>query len=250
MIELWKYVLLFAVGIAAGFFNVMAGGGSALTLPALIFLGLDSALANGTNRIAILFQNISAVTSFRRHDVHEFKRSLSMALWAMPGAIAGAVAAVHVNDEVFQRVLAIIMIGTIITMFIPQSQSIEQDPDTIHKREKWIYPSMLAIGFYGGFIQVSVGFLIMAALFHILKLNLTYVNMHKVTVVLLYMIPALLVFSYTGNVDWFLGIVLGLGSAVGGWWAAHASVKGGDKVIRGALSLAILIMALKLFDVF
>ncbi len=60
-----QIILLFTVGIIAGFMNVMAGGGSTLTLPTLIFLGLDSALANGTNRVAIIIQNIFAVYSFK-----------------------------------------------------------------------------------------------------------------------------------------------------------------------------------------
>ena len=109
---------------------------------------------------------------------------------------------------------------------------------------------MFGIGVYGGFIQISVGFLFMAALYHVLKMNLVYVNMHKVTIVMLYMAPSIVVYAVTGNVDWILGLILGIGSAVGGWWAAHASVKGGEKLIRYVLVVAILIMALKLFEVF
>ncbi len=74
--------------------------------------------------------------------------------------------------------------------------------------------------------------------------------MHKVTIVMIYMVPALAIYAFTGNVDWLLGLILGAGSAVGGWWAAHASVKGGEKIIRMALAVAIFIMALKLFEVF
>ena len=77
----------------------MAGGGSAITLPILIFLGLDSAVANGTNRVAILIQNISAVSSYRKREVHALRQSISYTLWALPGAIAGAVAGVTVSDE-------------------------------------------------------------------------------------------------------------------------------------------------------
>lgn len=244
----WELPILFFAGIAAGFLNVMAGGGSTLTLPLLIFMGQSSALANGTNRVAILIQNIAAVASFRRLDVHEFKRSLAYTLWAMPGAIVGAIAGVTVSNETFQTILGVVMIATIFSLFIPSPTT---NATAENRKSSWlIYPTMLVIGFYGGFIQVSVGFLFMVALYHIEKLNLVYVNMHKVTVVMMYMTPALAIYAWTGNVDWMLGIVLGIGSAIGGWWAAHASVKKGEKLIRAVLIVAIALMAAKLFGLF
>lgn len=248
--SLGPYVLLFIVGIISAFLNVMAGGGSALALPALIFLGLDSASANGTNRVAILIQNIAAVSSFRQQEVHAFRQSVKFTLWALPGAVAGSVLGVTVSDEWFQRILGVVMIGTVVTILLPQKTSREADDATARKREWWVYPIMVGIGVYGGFIQVSVGFLFMAALYHLLKMNLVYVNMHKVTIVMMYMVPTLAIYAWTGNVDWILGLVLGAGSAIGGWWAAHASVKGGEKVIRYMLGFAIFVMALKLFGVY
>ena len=73
--------------------NVLAGGGSTLTLPALILLGLDSTLANGTNRIAILFQNIFAIFSFHQQKVHQLKSTTLLALITVPGAIIGSLIA-------------------------------------------------------------------------------------------------------------------------------------------------------------
>lgn len=250
MPEITNILILFAVGVLSAFLNVMAGGGSALALPALIFLGLDSSVANGTNRVAILIQNISAVSSFRKKEVHAFKQSMQFTLWALPGAVAGSFIGVAIDDVWFQRILGVVMIGTVFTILLPKSESASVSESSMKKRERWIYPMMFGIGIYGGFIQISVGFLFMAALYHVVKMNLVYVNMHKVTIVMMYMVPSILVYALTGNVDWILGLILGAGSAVGGWWAAHASVKGGEKLIRYVLVVAILIMALKLFEVF
>lgn len=243
-------LLLFGIGVISAFLNVMAGGGSALALPVLIFMGLDSALANGTNRVAILIQNIAAVSSFRQQEIHAFRQSVIFTLWALPGAVAGSILGVTVSDEWFQRILGAVMIGTVVTILLPQKASAKANDAIVRKRERWVYPIMFGIGIYGGFIQVSVGFLFMAALFHLLKMNLVYVNMHKVTIVMMYMVPTLAVYAWTGNVDWILGLVLGAGSAIGGWWAAHASVKGGEKVIQYVLGLAIVLMALKLFGAY
>lgn len=249
MPEYFYILILFAIGIFAGFLNVTAGGGSTLTLPALIFLGLDSALANGTNRVAIFVQNIFAVYSFKKEKYQQFDISLKLSLLTLPGSIIGAILAVQLSDALFQRILGIIMIGIIISMILPQKKI----TDSQHENKKIplsTYFAMIGIGFYGGFIQVGVGFILMAALQRLMKLNLVYVNMHKVFIVLIYTIPALLIFVFTNNVNWGLGLALAAGNALGGWWAAKFSVKKGEKLIRYVLIVAVLIMSLKLLGVF
>lgn len=241
--------LLFGVGAVAGFLNVNAGGGSTLTLPALIFLGLDSAVANGTNRIALLFQNISAVTSFRKSHVSEPSTSLKLSLFTLPGAVIGALMATRVNGLLFQRILGVVMLMVVLSMFI--SRSYGEDPAPSRRRKNGlIYPAMILIGFYGGFIQAGVGFLFMAALYHLLRLNLVTVNMHKVFIVLIYTVPALLVFIFTGNVHWGFGLIMAAGNAAGAWWGARTAVRGGERFIRLILGAGIAMMALKLFGLF
>lgn len=241
--------LLFGVGTIAGFINVNAGGGSSLTLPTLIFMGLDGALANGTNRVAIFIQNIFAVSSFRKNKMHDFKESSELSLFTLPGAIAGALLAVTISDLLFQRILGVVLIFIVISLFISRSYKNKRPDQEVHRN--WlIYPALLGIGFYGGFLQIGVGFLFMAALYHLLKVDLVVVNMHKVFIILIYTLPALLIFLLTGNVNWKFGLALAAGNALGGWWGAQAAVKGGEKIIRIIVAVAITIMALKLFGVY
>ncbi len=248
MPEYLDFLILFGVGIAAGVINVMAGGGSSLTLPALIFIGLDSAAANGTNRIGILIQSVSATLSFRREKISGTKLGLKLAALTLPGAVLGALVAVRIQDLWFERILGIVMIGVIVSMFIPQAK---YGITTEEGRNTWlVYPAMFAVGFYGGFIQVGVGFLIMAALYHLLRMNLVFVNMHKVFITMIFTVPALLIFILTDNVNWALGLVLAAGNALGAWWAARLSVKGGEKIIRYVLVIAIFIISLKLLGLF
>ncbi|MBN1995960.1 sulfite exporter TauE/SafE family protein [candidate division KSB1 bacterium] len=240
-----NYILLFGVGCAAGFINVNAGGGSSLTLPALIFMGLDAACANGTNRIALLTQNISAIWSFRQEKFAEFKTSLKYALFTIPGAVLGAVTAVHIDDELFKKILGIVMIGIIITLIIPKSR------EKGRRVPEWfIYPALIIIGFYGGFIQMGVGFLFMAALTMIVGLDLIRTNMHKVFIVLIYMIPSIAIFAWTGNVHLIYGLTLGVGNAVGAWWGAKLAVKKGEKIVRMVLVVAMVFMAFKLLGIY
>jgi len=244
--ELNSLLILFGVGLIAGFINVNAGGGSSLTLPTLIFLGLDSALANGTNRIALLIQNIFAVQSFKKEDYHQFRLSFKLALFTLPGAIAGAILAVNINDLLFKKILAVVMIGIVISMIFHKKRSGNENNDK--GIITWIgYLSMFGIGFYGGFLQVGVGFLLMASLNYLMKFDLIVTNMHKVFIILIYTVPALIIFVVTNNVNWLFGITLGLGNAVGGWWGVKLSVKKGERFIRLVLIIAILIMAVKMF---
>lgn len=249
MPDIQSIIILFLVGSVAGFINVNAGGGSTLTLPTLIFLGLDGALANGTNRIAILIQNISAIYSFKKEKFSNFKISLKIAYLTLPGSIIGAILAIKLSNELFQKILGIVMIGIVIQMIIPKKKS--KSSGNENSKIPWqVYLSMFGIGFYGGFIQVGVGFLLMASLQWLMKLNLILVNMHKVFIVLIYTIPALSIFVISGNVNWQMGLSLAAGNAFGAWWAAKFAVKKGENFVKIILISAILIMALKLFDLF
>lgn len=251
MEEFFKLALLFLSGAIAGFINIMAGGGSTITLPLLIFFCLDSALANGTNRIAVFIQNIAAIISFKQEKFAQFKLSFKLSLCTLPGAIIGAIVAVKINNELFQKILGFVIFGIMITILFPKvnRQSKRQVEDDSFN--PWLlYPAMLGIGFYGGFIQAGVGFLIMAALLYVMKLDLVRVNMHKVFIVFVFTFPAIVIFTATGNVKWSYALVLSAGNAVGGWWSAKVSVRKGEKIIRVVLLIAMLIMALKLLRVF
>lgn len=246
MPEYLEILILFGVGLLAGVINVMAGGGSSLTLPALIFIGLDSTVANGTNRIGILMQSVTATLAYRKARISEIEKSLKLSLLTLPGAILGAIVSLRISNEWFERILGIVMIGIILSMLIPQKFEVLTNGE---KKSRLIYPVMLVIGFYGGFIQVGVGFLIMAALYHLLRMDLIRVNMHKVFITMLFTAPALVIFIWTGNVNWLFGLSLAAGNALGGWWSARISLKGGERVVRYVMVVAIFIIALKLLGI-
>jgi uncharacterized protein len=249
MNEILEVLLLFGVGTITGFINVMAGGGSTITLPILIFLGLDSSIANGTNRIGLLSQNLFGILSFKNENVSQLKLSLKLSLFTLPGAIIGAFYATKIDDALFQKILGVVMIGIVLTMLIPNSKNYIEEK--ISTKLPWaIYPAMFALGFYGGFIQVGIGFLFMISLHRILRLSLLYVNLHKIFIVMIYTIPAIIIFTITGNVNWFYGISLAGGTGLGAWCSAKVAVKKGEKVIKSFLIVAIIIMSIKLLGGF
>ncbi len=238
-----QVLLLFGVGTIAGFVNVMAGGGSSLTVPALIFLGLDGATANGTNRIAILVQNVFAITGFQQNKRNEFAESFKLALLTLPGAIIGALVAVSIQDVWFKRILSVVILFVIISMFLPRPSG--QNTDS-RQNKIALYLGLFGAGFYGGFIQIGVGFILMAVLFHLAKFDLLRVNVYKVFIIFLYTLPALAVFIFSGKINWLWGLVLSAGNGLGGWLGAHLASKRGESVIRIVLICVLLLMGAKL----
>ncbi|MCY4158898.1 MAG: sulfite exporter TauE/SafE family protein [Bacteroidetes bacterium] len=243
MPEWHAFLILFFAGLGAGGMNVLAGGGSTITLPILILLGLDAGVANGTNRVAILVQNIVATLSFGSDKQTRLRTSLSYGLWTIPGAVTGVFIVARVEDALLEKILAILLIVVVLTMLIPNR---EPSSNQSSGKSIWAGPTLLLIGFYGGFVQVGVGFLFMAVFYHLLKLDLLTTTVHKIAVILLYTIPTLSMFAILGKINWGLGLTLAAGNATGALIAARIAVRRGEKVIRIILIIAVLIMALKI----
>ncbi len=245
---LWEQALLAMVGVAAGFVNVMAGGGSLIVMPVMVLLGLPGPVANGTTRVAILAQNISATTGFRRKGFSDLKLSLSLAACAVPGAALGAHFGTQLQGVLFNRVLAGVMIAVMILMATGGKSPASGDQPRPPSRRRLVagHVLMFGAGLYGGFIQAGVGFILMAILHRVVGLDLVRVNMHKVFIVGVYTIVALAVFAARGNVLWVTGLILAAGMAAGGWIGSHVAVARGERAIRVVLFVALAALAAKL----
>ena len=241
--ELWQLFLLAGVGVLSGFLNVMAGGGSLLALPVLIFMGLPGNVANGTNRVAIVAQNVSAFTSFFSKGYSELRTMLTLALCAVPGAAMGAYLGTQVSGELFNRILGGLMIVLLILMSRKQ-----RDVAVIENPRRLVLGHflMVAVGFYGGFIQAGVGFILMAVLYRVVGLDLVRVNAYKVFIIGIYTLVALAIFADKGQVLWLAGASLAVGTTIGGWIGAHFTVKRGERLIRVILNVVLIVMAVRL----
>lgn len=243
MLEL---LLLVFVGVATGFLNVMAGGGSMLSVPVLIFLGVPGTVANGTNRIALLPQNMSAVIAFYKKGFSNFKLSLSLGACTIPGTLIGAHLASQIPNDQFNTVLAIIMGFVLVVMALPQAKTIEQNQTPSQKRLIAGHALMVLIGFWGGFIHIGVGFLLMPVLNRVMQLDLITTNAHKVFIVLCYTVVALAVFASELELVWQYGIALGVGTWIGAWIAANMQIKKGVAAVKITLNIVIIAFIIKL----
>lgn len=241
-------IFLIFIGVIAGFINTVAGGGSLLTLPILIFLGLPPSMANGTNRVAIFFQNISGIAGFKSKGVFIFPFSLWVGISALAGAIIGAHLSVQIRGELFNQILAIVMVGVVlVTIFNPIKNPSEALEKLGKKHQIISVVVFFFIGIYGGFIQAGVGFIIMGSLTLINKISLVKANSVKVFVVFTYTIAALVVFFLEDQINWIYGLTLAMGNMTGAWIASRWSVGKGDVWIRRFMIVMVTILAIKLW---
>ena len=245
---------LFAVGVVSGLINVVAGGGSFLTLPILIFMGLSPTVANGTNRVGILLQSVAGAWGFHRHKVLDGRFAAWAAVPATAGAVIGTWAALLVGDEAFRRILAGLMVAiTLLTILRPPPASAGRGggsappaPPLARVRLAALAAGFFLVGIYGGFVQAGVGFLILAAT-TMAGLDLVRGNAVKVVSILAFTTVSLLIFAASGRVDWWLGLVLAAGSVVGARLGVRLTVLKGHRFVRGAVTVAVLVFAAKLW---
>ena len=242
--ELWQYAVLIAAGITGGAINVMAGGGSIITVPVMIFLGVPGPVANGTNRVAILAQNLTAVATFMSRGMANFRLSISLALCALPGALLGAWTGVQLSGPAFNIALAAIMLATLLLIYTGGPQPSQGQAQA--KNLVWGHLLMVAAGFWGGFIQIGVGFILMPILNRVMGLDLVTTNAHKCFIIATYTVGALLVFAIESEVLWLTGAILAIGNSLGGFLGATLTMDRGEALIRRVLAIAIVAMVVKL----
>ncbi len=244
--EWYHYLIVIAVGIVAGVINTLAAGGSLLTLPVLMALGLPPNMANGTNRIAIFLQNVVGVSRFHQKKVMDFPSGFKVGIPAAAGAIAGAFIAVNLNDEVMKLAIAGVMILVFFMILLKPNRWINSHED--HPPiPYWVQAIVFFfVGVYGGFIQAGVGFFLLTSLVLGSGFDLVKANALKLLIILLYTPLALLIFFLHGDVNIWIGLVLAVGNMTGAWIGTNIAVKWGAVFIRYFVLVAILIASIKL----
>jgi len=231
-------------GVLAGVVNTLAGGGSMITLPLLMLLGLSPDIANATNRVAIFFQNAVAVGSFEKRGVKSFKVAIPLGIFAAVGAIVGSFIAVDLNREILGRVISVILL--VMVYFVIKKPKLGKNKKIVNN------PYLKGAGFfllgiYGGFIQAGIGFLLIAAITFFLGTDLLRTNAIKVGIVLIYTTTSLIVFLSKGMVDIPIGLLLALGNMTGAYIAVKLALKKGLKFIKLILVVVVIANAIKTF---
>lgn len=249
--NLTSSLLLIVGGVAAGFINTIAGSGSLITLPLLIFAGLPATVANGSNRVAVLAQSLVAVQSFRRGGVLDIRKSLPLIIPAALGALLGAQIAVKMDEVLMRRAIGVLMIAMLIIIVLRSrgwGTAAAESRNAV--RVEWQIVLFFGIGVYGGFIQAGVGVLLLMAILVATPLELVAGNATKNLIVLVFTVFALAVFVYNRQVDWVAGLVLSIGNSIGAWLGARLSLKHGAPLVQALLIVVVVASAADLLGVF
>lgn len=234
--ELLLYAILLAAGVLSGFVNTMAGGGSLLTLPALMLLGLPADMANGTNRLSVVSQSLSGVIFFHREGKLHTGAFLPIALPTIAGALAGAGVAAIAPPSILKPILLGTMVVMAFLMILKPDIMFAKEEGEEPRSPLKHAPSMLglfAAGLYGGFVQAGVGFVLLAVLGGQMRYDALRANALKLLCTLFFGIAALAVFVIAEQVVWIPAAVLAVGTVIGSQLGVRFTIKASPKLIRG-----------------
>lgn len=236
----WMLVLLGLAGALAAIINTMAGGGSMLVIPVLLAMGLPASTANGTLRVGVVALTATASLTFYRKGVREHRAVGKLVIPMMVGAGAGSYAATILPDDVLRTVFGVsLVVWAVLLVVRPGAFSAEASEPRAIGPAAWA--GALGIGLYGGFLQVGVGFPMLALLVVGLHYTPIRANAIKLMLVLGYTAVALPIFALAGQVAWRESIVLGIGMAAGGYLGTRLQLRTGAKVIRWVVVITVCI---------
>ncbi|MBT3220495.1 MAG: sulfite exporter TauE/SafE family protein [Proteobacteria bacterium] len=245
------YLLLVAlVGVFAGTVNTIAGGGSLITLPALIFLGIPPTLANGTNRVGVVVQSMTAAETYRRRGILDAKRAVWPFVPLGIGSVVGAWFSTRLDDDLFRMVIAVAMLAMLAALVVNPKRWLTGRPGA--EPQPWYLrvPAFLVVGLYGGFLHAGVGVFLLAALVLLEGHDLLRGNAVKVLLVGLITLVSLGVFVYADLVAWDVGLCLAAGSGLGGWLGSKLTVSWGPTLIRWVLIAVVVFSSARLLGLF
>jgi len=242
-------ILIFVSGILSGFLNTVAGGGSLLVLPLLVFSGLDMGVANATNRVAILLQSVTASRSFIREGALDVRQILPIALPAVLGSLAGTFVAIQLDEKMLRGLIALVIsVMALLLVFRPAMW----EERRVVNMPRWVsFSIFFLIGVYGGFVQAGVGFFLIWALAGLGGRDLVEANGAKVFIVGCFTAVSLALFASNGMVRFGTGLILACGSMIGAYMGARFTMAKGNRVIRWILACTVMVSAGKmLWDAF
>ena len=237
-------------GFVGGFVSTLASNGSAVTLPALEFLGLPEHVANGTNRLSVVALGITGTVGFYRQGLIDWQQGARIAAFIASGTIVGSFIAVELSDAILD---AIVITGLLLVLglllFRPR-RWIGGREGALRPFDRIQGAAYFAIGVYAGLVVLGSGFFMLATLVLLTGCDLRQGNAMKGFILLVVGLQSLLIFADTREVDWALGIPLAMGSAVGAYVATRlASIEGAKVWVYRLLVLVVIVAIAQLIMV-
>lgn len=246
-----QFLLFAAGGIASGIINTLAGSGSLLTLPIFVFLcGLPAPVANGTNRIGVLIQNVVGIIGFRKQGLTDYSGSAWLVVPAVLGGIVGSRLAVALDERWMNYTLGGLMVFMFFVLLLKPERWIRESQVNVQRQKHPL--TLLAfflIGVYGGFIQAGVGIFLLAGLVLVGGYSLKAGNGIKLLIVLALTIPATAIFFWHDQVHVVYGVLMAVFQGIGAWLGVRfaARVPNANVWIYRLLIAIVALSAVKFF---
>lgn len=238
--------LLIVSGIFAGFINTIAGGGSMLTLPALMIFGLPADVANGTNRVGILLQSLVGARKFHKKGKLEISSIMPTLIPTLTGSLLGSLLASYLPIIWLKPTLLITMLGMALIMLIKPSVVTPPSGTPVYKLQDrpmaWF--GLLIAGVYGGFVHAGVGFILIAALAGGLRYDLVRSNALKMAITVPVTIVALTVYVLRNQVQWVPGLVLAIGMVIGTMASVQFAINVPQSVLKWVIFGMVLLVCI------
>ncbi|MDR2409907.1 MAG: sulfite exporter TauE/SafE family protein [Bacteroidales bacterium] len=244
------FIILVISGIAVGFINTLAGGGTIISMSLFMMLGLPPVVANGTNRIPVILQNLVSVVNFYRDKKLDVKKSIYCSIPVALGSIAGSYLSIIVHDFIFMIFFVIIMVIMLVLMFLKPDKWLKGD---ISKMNRPVSPLQMffyfLIGIYAGFIHIGMGYFLLAVLVLMGGFDLLRANAIKSFIVLFYAPFSLIIFISHGEINYEYGFIHAIGNMIGAYIASKWAVNWGMNFIRWMVVIFIIISCLHVLGI-
>lgn len=238
--------VLALAGTIVSCINSVAGGGSVLSLPLMMWLGLPAAEANGSNRLGVWFGSLGSTLAFRRGGLWQPGLLVRTAVPGLAGSMLGALTGVFLPDAWFRSVLAVVIVWIVFETVRPRPAGPRAEGPATLRSGMWPFLAYAGIGFYGGFLQAGVGLLMMYGFSRLGNLNLLQVNALKVANNLVFASLSIAVFAAFGKIRWDWALAFAAGNFLGGFAGSVLQLRRGEGFIRGFVAVTGLAVAARL----
>ncbi len=234
------------IGFCAAFIDSIAGGGGLLMVPALLTAGIPPHLTLGTNKLAATMGVAMAVKTYLAKGFFNLKLWWSAAIAAFFGAMLGAVSIYFISAQFLQLLLPAIVI--LVAVYALWPKRIEDYQHNQHYRPKQTVSGLMGaiIGFYDGFLGPGTGSFWTTGVMFFFKMDILAASAVARFMNFVSNIVALATFCILGNVDYKLGLSIGVAMMLGSFCGAQAAVRYGAKFIRPIFVTVVIILALRL----
>lgn len=244
------FIILVISGTVVGFINTLAGGGTIISMSLFMLLGLPPVVANGTNRIPVILQNLVSVINFYRDKKLDLKKAIHSTIPVAVGSLLGSSLSIAIHDSVFMVFFVIIMVIMLLFMFLKPDKWLKGDvnkmKEPVSMLQLFLY---FLIGIYAGFIHIGMGYFLLAVLVLMGGFDLLRANAIKSFIVLFYAPFSLIIFIYYGKVNYEYGLIHAIGNMIGAYVASKWAVKWGMNFIRWVVVVFIVISCLHVLHI-